>query len=452
MEQRCADVKMKELESAPRAKKQMSLSPQTVRIRARLAEWQASGRRHWDLFRYLYDPHVLADATRLVLKNAGSSGIDNKTCAEVRKQGWEFVKELSHKLKTKTYHPSMVRRVYIPKRDGRERPLGIPTVEDRVVQRALVILLEPIYERIFLPCSYGFRPDKRAVECVSHVSQHVYTHRLVFEADIESFFDAVSHNKLLGMLKKQVVDMRVLTLVRDILKSGYFDVRTGRNATEQGTPQGGPLSPLLANLYLHYVLDSRFADVAQSNKGMALYRYADDFVVVCQTEKDLNFIRKLITTWMHEGGLTLKEKKTRVVDMRNQKRGHNSKFDFLGYKFHLRAFSDNKERYWVARQPSETARKQLRQNLRSKLHPFHSEVEAKEKIEEVWYGWSEYFRYGNSNRVFYREINSVSRAILFYLRRKYRQQRKPVPWRKLLPKWKAMKADIHPLSVKAKLL
>lgn len=170
-----------------RARKLSPLRPETLRIQGQLVAWTKSGRKHWDLFRHILNPHLLADATGMVLRNAGSHGIDEVTCAEVKAQGWEFVKRLREKLKAKTYRPQAVRRVYIPKRDGRKRPLGIPTVEDRVVQRALALLLEPIYELSFLPCSYGFRPKRRAVQCVYDIAKKAYTHRFIIDADIDFF-------------------------------------------------------------------------------------------------------------------------------------------------------------------------------------------------------------------------------------------------------------------------
>ena len=209
--------------TASRARKLSPLSPQTLAVQAQLVQWTKGGRKHWDLFRHLLNPHVLRDATLLVLKNAGSHGIDELTCAAVRAKGMEFVRELREKLKAKTYRPSAVRRVYIPKRDGRKRPLGIPTVEDRVVQRALVLLLEPIYELNFLPCSYGFRPARRAVQCVYDISKQAYTHRFIIDADIEDFFGSVRHTKLMGMLKEKLADPRILSLVSAILRSGFKD-------------------------------------------------------------------------------------------------------------------------------------------------------------------------------------------------------------------------------------
>ena len=160
------------------------------------------------------------------------------------------------------------------------RPLGIPTVRDRVVQRALVLLLEPIYEQIFLPCSYGFRPGRNAMECAAEAAEGMFRRRYVLEADIESFFDRVVHRRLKGMLKEQIVDPRILDVIGGFLESGFLEHRKPWQPTKEGTPQGGPLSPLLANIYLHYALDQRFQKAASQEGHTQLYRYCDDFIIM----------------------------------------------------------------------------------------------------------------------------------------------------------------------------
>jgi retron-type reverse transcriptase len=169
-----------------RVKKHMSLHPQTIRIRHRLEQWTKEGRKHWDLYRYVMDPFVLLDALKLVLRNRGSHGVDFETCEEVKGREWEFVTQLAQQLRDRKYKPRPVRRMYIPKKDGKLRPLGIPTIRDRVVQRALVLLMEPIYEQIFLPFSYGFRPGMSAMQCAADAAEGMFRRRYVLEADIES--------------------------------------------------------------------------------------------------------------------------------------------------------------------------------------------------------------------------------------------------------------------------
>jgi len=407
-----------------------SLSPQTLRLRLRIEEHTRQKRKHWDLYRYLMNPLLLGDALNQVIDNAGSGGIDGIEVNDVKGKEWEFIKNLSDKIRGKTYRPKPVKRVLIPKADGRQRPLGIPTLEDRVVQTALVLLLEPIYESLFLGCSYGFRPKKRAVDCAAIVADTAYKHRHVIDADIESFFDSVVHRKLIGMLKEQIDDPRILKLISEYLKAGFQEVNKPWQATTVGTPQGGPLSPLLANIYLHHALDQKFERL--KSKTAKLIRYADDFVVLTKTKNEAKLLLVKTKAWLEEAGLKLHRDKTKLINLKNRYRGYNSKFNFLGFNFHLRAFKNNPKRFWVARQPSEKARVKLRENLKAKLVPNLSPDKARQVVKSVWRGWSEYFRYANSNRIFYKETRNL-RGIIFgyYLRRKYRKQRRPVPWRKL---------------------
>jgi RNA-directed DNA polymerase len=231
----------------------MSLSPQTIRLRHRLRQWQKSGRKHWDLYRYLYNPFLIHDALRLVLKNAGSGGLDGVRVQDIRGEEWDYVKRIIEEIRAGRYAPSAVKRVYIPKSDGSQRPLGIPNIVDRVVQRALVLLLEPIYEMKFHSFSYGFRPNRRAVDAAAIVAKESYRLRQVFDADIEGFFDQVQHRKLVGMIKQDVVDPRILKLIKQFLRSGFQAYGECWQASRKGTPQGGPLSPLLANIYLQSI-------------------------------------------------------------------------------------------------------------------------------------------------------------------------------------------------------
>lgn len=392
------------------------------------------------------DPYVLAEALDLVMKNDGAGGVDQVTIDMIKGQEWEFVKELSAAMREKSYKPLPVRRVYIPKADGKTmRPLGIPALRDRVIQRALVLLMEPIYEMKFKDFSYGFRPNRKAFECVAKVADLAFTHRHIIDADIESFFDKVQHRKLIGMLKREIVDPRILSLIEQFLKAGFIEKDKPWAATPEGTPQGGPLSPLLANIYLHYGLDEKFCE--WNLKDAHLIRYADDFVVLSKTKATAQFLLKMIRTELGLVGLNLKESKTRMVNMKNRSRGHDSHFNFLGFKFHLRAFKDNAERFWVARQPSEKARKNLNRSLKETLQPNLSLKMAKQKALEIWRGWSEYFKYSNANRVFYRQVFSVQKQLARYLRRKFRRQRRPVPWKVLYRILRFISKGIKPVRV-----
>jgi group II intron reverse transcriptase/maturase len=263
----------------------------------------------------------------------------------------------------------------------------------------------------------------------------VYKHRFVLEADIEGFFDNVSHRKLLGMLKYEIVDVRIHRLIERYLRAGYMERDKPWHPTWRGTPQGGPLSPMLANVYLHYALDVRFKGLKLTRSQ--LFRYCDDFIIISQSELELGMVRQCLDGWMRKVGLKLKGTKTKMVDMRNHQRGHQSHFDFLGFRYHLRAFKDNAQRYWIARQPSEEARKAFRENLTGKLKSGLPIGYARTILKSVWRGWTSYFRYGNSNRIFYKELKSMRQIIRLYLRQKFRQQNHPVPWRRLchVEKW-----------------
>jgi group II intron reverse transcriptase/maturase len=425
----------------------MSLSPQTILIRHRLKEWSKSGRKQWDLYRYLYDPHVLYDALKLVIKNGGAAGLDGQTIREVRGREWDFVRGLLAQLRAGTYKPGAVRRAYIPKKDGDKRPLGIPDLVDRTIQRALVLLMEPIYETKFNEFSYGFRPGRKAVDCAAVVAKACYELRYVLDADIEKFFDNVDHRKLTGLLKREIVDPRILRLIHQFLKSGFKEPGKPWQRSKKGTPQGGPLSPLLSNIYLHYVLDERFKEVYGGKIWIKLIRYADDFVMLTCRPEERRTIGRFLTAWLREAGLNLKKSKTRWVDMTNNGRSHLSKFDFLGFKFHLRCFEDNRKRFWIARQPSEQSRRELKVAIRERLHVGMTLEEAQQRVEEIWRGWCGYFRYSNANRIFYREERKVRQIINWWLARKFRRQKRAVPWRVLLRWGRRLGESIRPVTV-----
>jgi RNA-directed DNA polymerase len=425
----------------------MSLHPQTIRIRNQIQNWQKSGRKQWDLYRHVLNPYVLHDALKLIMFNKGTAGIDRQTTASVKGHERDFVNYIIEELRSGAYTPSTVKRVYIPKKDGSKRPLGIPTLKDRVIQRALVLLMEPIYEGIFLDFSFGFRPNRRARDCAWVVGKTAFTHRIVFDADIEKFFYNVSHRKLLSLIKNEIVDPRIHKLIWQFLRAGFQEPGKPWQASGKGTPQGGPLSPLLANIYLHYLLDINFHKLYGERSGIKLIRYADDFVVLTTHPEAAKNIERYIRSWLWEGGLKLKDAKTHWVDMRNHRRTHKSKFNFLGFKFHLRSFADNPNRYWIARQPSEASRKALREAVRSRLHVGMSFKQAQERMLATWLGWGEYFKYSNGNRIIHREMVRVREIGTWWLARKFRRQRKAVPWKTLL-KWShSLGAVIEPIQV-----
>jgi RNA-directed DNA polymerase len=257
-----------------------------------------------------------------VRRNRGSGGVDRETIDQFGCEAETRLSKLSEQLKDGTYRPLPVRRVYIPKPDGRKRPLGIPAIRDRIVQAALRNVMEPIFEREFCEHSYGFRPGRGAKDALRRVDGQLKAgYRYVVDADLKSYFDTIPHERLLSLVRRRVADGRVLALVEAFLNQSVLEEMQEWRPTE-GTPQGGVISPLLANIYLHPL------DTLMHDQGFEMTRYADDFVVLCRTAEECGRALEMIRAWVTEVGLTLHPEKTRVVNM-NEPGG----FDFLGYHF-----------------------------------------------------------------------------------------------------------------------
>jgi len=315
-------------------------------------------------FRNLYrelNEAMLRDSWRLLRKDA-ALGVDQVSAAEYEANLEENIHQLVERLKRKSYRARLVRRHYIPKGAGRMRPLGIPAIEDKLLQMAVKRLLEAIYEQDFLSCSYGYRPRVGALEAVDQLTVKLqfggYHH--VVEADIKGFFDNLSHEWLMRMLTERIDDQAILRLIKKWLKAGVLDTDGKVLRPEGGTPQGGIISPILANVYLHYALDLWFEKVFQrsSKSGTFLIRYADDFVCGFAREADAQRFYSELEERLRKFGLELAAAKTRVLPFSRYRRGETS-FDFLGFEFRW-----GTDRKGQARLRRRTARKKFRGSIK----------------------------------------------------------------------------------------
>jgi group II intron reverse transcriptase/maturase len=354
-------------------------------------------RRFHALYDKLYLPYVLEAAWEQVRKNRGAAGIDQQTLAEIEALGVEtFLADIAQALREKSYRPQPVRRVLIPKGDGKQRPLGIPTVRDRVVQAAAKLLLEPIFEADFEGTpSFGFRPGSGPQEALAAVQEHSRRgYRWVVDADIEQFFDTLDHQRLMGAIRRRVSDGELLRLIYRWLKAGYLWEGSFHD-TDQGSPQGGVLSPLLANVYLHR-FDRELEQ--QANFRGWLTRYADDFVIQCYTAKQAELALAWVQAAMARLGLRLHPEKTRVV---NDREG----FDFLGFhhrRVRLRGYG--RESRGVLRWPSRKAQQRFRERVQALVGPpqrLRNEwAQCLQRLKRYLVGWLQYYRHGQGTKVF----------------------------------------------------
>ena len=292
---------------------------------SRLASGESADRVWFRLWDKTYAPANLQRAYEKVQRNGGSAGADEQTLAHVARHAEQELQKLHEQLRAGTYRPQPARRVWIPK-PGRteQRPLGIPAVRDRIVQGALRHVLEPIFEPDFAEHSYGFRPGRGAKDALQRVDTLLKAgHVHVVDADLKSYFDTIPHAQLLTLLQQRVADGRVLALVESFLRAGVLEEARGWQATPRGTPHGGVISPLLANIYLDPL------DHQMSGQGYQMVRYADDFVILCDSHAQAEQALAVVQQWVNEAGLQLHPDKTRITDA-SQKGGG---FDFLGYHF-----------------------------------------------------------------------------------------------------------------------
>ena len=381
--------------------------------------------RFYALYDKVYRAQILNHAYALCRANGGAAGIDGVTfeAIEANEGIAAFLAQLQEALKGKRYKPEAVKRVMIPKADGSERPLGIPTIRDRVAQMAVKLVIEPIFEADFCNCSYGFRPKRSAHEAVDDVAQALHAgHTRVIDADLSKYFDTIPHAKLMKTVAKRIADGAILHLIQMWLKAPVMErdgrgkkrVIGGGKGNRRGTPQGGVISPLLANIYLH-LLDWIWERHAVARRyGARLVRYADDFVVLCRrgTEQP----RALIDQVLERLGLALNENKTREVN------AWQESFEFLGFELRMRK-SRNTGRSYPHVQPSRKSMKKIKARLTEltarRNTPIPLEVIVG-KLNTTLRGWVNYFHYRNCSNSLVDLKHHAEERVRTHLRKRHR--------------------------------
>jgi RNA-directed DNA polymerase len=348
----------------------------TVRMLTALVEGVEGG-KWFRLFDKVFAQRNLLAALQQVAENDGAPGVDHVTAGEFIRRLPDSIWEVSEQLKAGTYQPQAIRRVHIPKPGSTEtRPLGIPTVRDRIVQAAIVNVIEPIFERDFAEQSYGFRPGRGcqdALRRVDELLQAGYTH--VVDADLKGYFDSIPHDRLMDRLKEKIADGKVLTLIERLLKAKIME-GSSQWTPETGAPQGAVLSPLLSNVYLDPL------DHLMARAGLHMVRYADDFVILCRTADEAQRALALVEAWVTENGLALHPTKTRIVD------AQRGAFDFLGYHFHG---TRRGIRHWASKKSVRKLKTKLRAKTRRNSGDSLQFILG--ELNRVLRGWFAYFKH-----------------------------------------------------------
>lgn len=346
--------------------------------------------RFYILYDKMFIPYMLQEAYSQVRENDGAAGIDGQHFQDIEAQGVDkFLKELGEDLRKKTYRPSPVRRVWIEKANGGQRPLGIPTIGDRVAQTVCKMLIEPIFEADFEDCSYGFRPNRSSKDAMGAIKKHLQEGKTeVLDADLSAYFDTIPHDKLQIVLKQRITDPRILHLINLWLKSPVYEDGEYKGGKKQktGTPQGGVISPLLANIYMHLV-DKMVNDTRKLfyQTGVKMVRYADDFVLMGEkiTAEVVGRLKKILDRM----GLKLNDSKTRMVQAKE------TAFKFLGFTIRYdRDIKGRNKRYWNII-PSDKSEKRIRQKINDLLHSggHYGPLQLKNELNAKLRGWLNYY-------------------------------------------------------------